>query len=108
MTAFDAVIIGAGPAGLTYAGALRRAGLDVIVLHRLAFPRHNVCAGWITPLGGFAVAYGRRPAIDVRYNRVVAGGIRRGEFDDHLLRKAQVPAMLGTPRAPFAESKAIG
>ena len=46
---YDAVIVGGGPAGSTCAGALRRAGWDVILIDRARFPRDKVCAGWISP-----------------------------------------------------------
>ncbi len=47
--ACDALIVGGGPAGSACARALRRAGLDVLVLDAAVFPRDKVCAGWITP-----------------------------------------------------------
>ena len=45
----DALIVGGGPAGATCAAALRRRGLDVVVLDKATFPRPKLCAGWITP-----------------------------------------------------------
>ncbi len=45
----DVIIVGGGPAGSSCAWRLRRAGLDVVVWDRAAFPRDKVCAGWITP-----------------------------------------------------------
>ena len=45
----DALVGGGGPAGSSCAWALRRAGLDAVVLDRSQFPRDKVCAGWITP-----------------------------------------------------------
>ncbi len=49
MTRCDALIVGGGPAGSTCARTLRRAGWDVVVADRSAFPRDKVCAGWLTP-----------------------------------------------------------
>jgi len=43
------LVVGGGPAGSTCAWKLCRAGLDVVVLDRVAFPRPKLCAGWITP-----------------------------------------------------------
>jgi geranylgeranyl reductase family protein len=118
MLSYDAAIVGGGPAGSSCAAALHRAGLNVVVLDKSEFPRNKVCAGWITPqviaathldvedygrraifqpIRGFVVAYGRQPEVDVPYGDVVAYGIRRCEFDDYLLRKANVACLLGTP-----------
>lgn len=43
----DVIVAGGGPAGSTCTWALRRAGLDVVVIDRATFPRDKVCAGWI-------------------------------------------------------------
>lgn len=42
---WDAVIIGAGPAGALAARALARAGRSVLLADRDGFPRHKVCGG---------------------------------------------------------------
>jgi len=39
----DVLIIGAGPAGATAARALARAGIDVVLADRSAFPRDKIC-----------------------------------------------------------------
>lgn len=106
----DAVVVGGGPGGSSCAGALKRAGLDVLVLDRAAFPRDKICAGWITPqavaaldldladyrgdgrtlqeIRAFQVSViGRRPA-SAAYDTVVSYGIRRFEFDHYLLVRA--------------------
>ena len=53
----DVLVVGGGPAGSSCAWRLRRAGLDVVVLDRKAFPRDKVCAGWITPQVARALEY---------------------------------------------------
>jgi len=118
MLTYDAAVIGGGPAGSSCAGALHRAGLSVAVLDKAVFPRNKVCAGWITPqvvtttqmdvedyrksatlqpLRAFVVGFGKQTPVQVDYGSIVGYGIRRCEFDDYLLRKADVPTVLGTP-----------
>lgn len=113
------LIVGGGPAGSTCAWKLRRAGLDVVVVDRAAFPRDKVCAGWITPqviddlrldsaeyrvgrtfqpITGFRVGLIEGgDAIEARYARPVSYGIRRCEFDAYLLERAGARVMAGTP-----------
>ena len=49
MRGVDVIVVGGGPAGSAAAHRLKAAGADVLVLDRSAFPRHKLCAGWITP-----------------------------------------------------------
>jgi geranylgeranyl reductase family protein len=113
----DALVVGGGPAGSTCARELARAGLDVLVLDKAAFPRDKPCAGWITPgvletLGLSVRDYGRegrtlQPILgfrtgvvggrDVltRYDGPVSYGIRRCEFDQYLLRRSGARVVTG-------------
>ena len=50
-TEADVVVVGAGPAGSTVAAYLARAGLDVLLLEKTAFPREKVCGDGLTPRG---------------------------------------------------------
>jgi flavin-dependent dehydrogenase len=45
----DVVIVGAGPAGAATAVSLARAGLDVVLLDRCAFPRPKPCGDCLSP-----------------------------------------------------------
>jgi geranylgeranyl reductase family protein len=45
----DVVVVGAGPAGASTAYHLARAGLDVLLLEKTAFPREKVCGDGLTP-----------------------------------------------------------
>lgn len=112
----DALIVGGGPAGSTCAWALRRQGLDVVVLDKAVFPRDKVCGGWITPpvvqalgidlrdyahertlqpITGFQTGLIRGTEIRTDYDRTVSYGIRRCEFDDYLLRRSTARLRLG-------------
>jgi flavin-dependent dehydrogenase len=110
MDACDALVVGGGPAGSSCAWALRRSGLDVVVLDRAAFPRDKVCAGWVTPqvvrsldldIADYARGRTFQPitafrtgligdaaTIDTSYDAPVSYGIRRCEFDHYLLQRS--------------------
>ncbi|WP_153305383.1 FAD-dependent oxidoreductase, partial [Variovorax soli] len=45
----DVLVIGAGPAGSACAQVLARAGLDVLLCDRHAFPRDKVCGDGLIP-----------------------------------------------------------
>jgi len=119
MISCDALIVGGGPAGSTCARTLRLAGWNVAVADRATFPRDKVCAGWLTPgvfplleldpdeyraagltlqeitafRTGILAARGSQRhgrLLETRYADVVSYAIRRCEFDDFLLRRANV------------------
>ncbi|MBA2537135.1 MAG: geranylgeranyl reductase family protein [Actinobacteria bacterium] len=48
MERFDAVVVGAGPAGSTAAWRLARAGASVLLIDRARFPRDKPCGGGLT------------------------------------------------------------
>jgi len=101
----DAIVVGGGPAGSTCAWKLRDAGLDVIVLDRMTFPRTKLCAGWVTPdvmtdleldpqnyplsIMTFEELHLHWKALTVKL-KSRQHSIRRFEFDDFLLRRAAV------------------
>ncbi|MFZ5801531.1 MAG: NAD(P)/FAD-dependent oxidoreductase [Candidatus Omnitrophota bacterium] len=61
---YDAVILGAGPAGLTAAMTLRQAGWDVLVVEKCALPRDKVCGGFIGPENNELIrAFGIEPTM---------------------------------------------
>ncbi|MGH8775386.1 MAG: geranylgeranyl reductase family protein [Jiangellaceae bacterium] len=109
----DVIVVGAGPAGSTTASYLARAGIDVLLLEKAAFPRDKVCGDGLTPR---AVRQLVRMGVDttgpgwIRNNglRIVGGGMRlhmpwpdlasypdyglvrtRTDFDEILARHAQ-------------------
>lgn len=116
MESCDVLVAGGGPAGSTCARELTRAGLDVVVLDKHAFPRDKVCAGWVTPevldqLGVDTADYAdgrvlqpihafrtRRiggAEVETRYEVPISYGILRCEFDDYLLRRSGGRLRLG-------------
>lgn len=116
MQTSDVLVVGGGPAGSTCAWKLRQAGLDVLVVDKATFPRHKVCAGWITPvvleqlqidpddyargrilqpLTAFRTGRIGGPLLETDYGRPVSYGIRRLEFDDHLLKRSGARLQLG-------------
>ena len=50
MPSVDVAVVGAGPAGVSAALHLRRAGLDVLVVDRARFPRDKCCGDGLTTL----------------------------------------------------------
>jgi flavin-dependent dehydrogenase len=128
MDSCDVLIVGGGPAGSTCAWQLVKAGLDVLVIDKRAFPRDKVCAGWVTPavfeslqfdaddyaqgrvlqpIRGFRTGVIGGAAGETHYGRAVSFGIRRCEFDDYLLRRSRARLRLGEPvRSMVRESGA--
>jgi flavin-dependent dehydrogenase len=49
MTRWDAVVVGAGPAGAATARHLARAGARVLLIDRACFPRHKPCSEYLSP-----------------------------------------------------------
>ncbi|MDH4124919.1 MAG: NAD(P)/FAD-dependent oxidoreductase [Gammaproteobacteria bacterium] len=99
----DAIVVGGGPAGSTCAWKLRREGLDVLVLDRAQFPRHKLCAGWVTPESmanlelvedDYPLSFMSFDKLHLHYKVLTARpatrqhSIRRFEFDDFLLRRS--------------------
>src|SRR3989442_4070540 len=46
---WDAIVVGAGPAGAATALLLSRAGAQVLLLDRARFPRHKPCSEYLSP-----------------------------------------------------------
>jgi geranylgeranyl reductase family protein len=68
MKLWDAIIIGAGPAGCAAAYDLARAGREVLLLDRAEFPRQKACAGGLTTKTVRALRYPVDPVIRQRLN----------------------------------------
>ena len=103
MNVADAIVVGGGPAGSTCAWKLQDAGLNVLVLDRMAFPRTKLCAGWVTPEAIADLELDRQdyPLSFMTFDRLQLHwkaltvkldsrqhSIRRFEFDEFLLRRS--------------------
>lgn len=103
---WDAVIVGAGPAGCAAAYDLASAGRRVLLLDRADFPRHKACAGGLTRKSLRALRYSVAPvtratlsAITVEKNRQESATLAsrnpvcvmtvRQELDDFCLRQTR-------------------
>lgn len=79
--AYDALVIGAGPAGSSAAASLAAQGLRVLLVERDRLPRHKVCGEFLSPeaqqtldalgLTAAVAAHGPRP---LRHMQVTAAG----------------------------------
>ncbi|WP_323751590.1 NAD(P)/FAD-dependent oxidoreductase [Marinobacter sp.] len=118
MDNFDAIVVGAGPAGATLTRALEDAGKKVLVIDKATFPRDKTCAGWVTPnvlesldidindyrrartlqsISRFRIGMMGQSPVENHHGSVVSYGIRRCEFDAYLLDRVKSRKQLGTP-----------
>lgn len=114
----EVLIVGGGPAGATCADALRRRGIDCLILDRAMFPRLKLCAGWVPPqvfadLGIDPAEYPHGLRTFRRLHVSVRGigfpvptlqyAIRRYEFDAWLLRRSGAPVQMHHVRSIVRE-----
>src|SRR5438874_7579906 len=102
---YDAIVVGAGPAGSTAARELATGGAKVLLLDRAKFPRDKPCGGGITFRADEASAidlapvtereiYGVRVSIDMgrRFDRtsdkLLARMTQRSRLDEYLAEQA--------------------
>lgn len=119
MPDYDIIIVGGGPAGSTLAYCLKNSGLRIAVLDKAEFPRHKVCAGWVTPevmrvlnidlqdyakgrvlqkINGFKISQiGQKQVQSLFPGEPVSYGILRYEFDHYLLSRCGAELILGQP-----------
>lgn len=105
MRTAEVIIVGGGPAGSAAAHRLKTAGANVLVLDKDSFPRHKLCAGWITPqvISDLEFEISAYPHSFLSFRRLhfhlrglpfavpcVQHSIRRFEFDSWLLERSGV------------------
>ena len=67
---YDAIVVGAGPAGSTVAYRLATAGASVLLLDRAAFPRDKPCGGGVTLRAARLVPFPIDPVVEDVVGRV--------------------------------------
>jgi flavin-dependent dehydrogenase len=111
MRSVEVIVVGGGPAGSAAAHRLKAAGADVLVLDKECFPRHKLCAGWITPqvVSDLQLEISAYPHSFLSFRRLqwhlrglklpvpcVQHSIRRFEFDAWLLERSGAEAVQHT------------
>jgi len=103
---YDAIVVGAGPAGSTAAYRLAAAGADVLLLDRAKFPRDKPCGGGVTERAARLLPFRLDPVVEdvatqvdlrLRYGRTIERGAgaplvyltQRKRLDHYLAQQAQ-------------------
>ncbi len=120
---WDAVVIGAGPAGAVAACGLARAGVKVLLVDRAAFPRYKVCGCCLNLRGlaalesiGLGELIDKQGAVSLRQVHLAAAGrqarvplpggsaLSRERFDAALVDAALAAGAVFMPRTVAAAS----
>jgi flavin-dependent dehydrogenase len=64
MPNFDAIVVGAGPAGSTAAREIAQRGHSVLLLDRATFPRDKPCGGGVTPRCASLLPFDITPVVE--------------------------------------------
>jgi geranylgeranyl reductase family protein len=91
---FDAVVIGAGPAGSTAAYRLATAGAHVLLVDRARFPRDKPCGGGLTDRAVAQIPFDVSPVVEDAVATFELGLRYRQRFE----RTSSVPLILMTQR----------
>jgi geranylgeranyl reductase family protein len=94
MERFDAIVVGAGPAGSTSAYRLARAGARVLLVDRARFPRDKPCGGGLTIRAVRELPVDPEPVVEDVVDRM---GIRLS-YGPHFERGGRRPLVLMTQR----------
>lgn len=105
MRRYDAIVVGAGPAGSATAFHLAAAGADVLLLDRARFPRDKPCGGGVTERAARLLPFTIEPVVEdvatrvdlrLRYGRTIERGdgvplvymTQRRRLDQYLAERA--------------------
>jgi geranylgeranyl reductase family protein len=94
---WDAIVVGAGPAGCATAYDLAAAGLSVLLLDKSDFPRPKACAGGLTIKAVKALRYSVEAVVKESVRRI------RLEGGSHTVVKSREPICVMTVRAELDE-----
>jgi geranylgeranyl reductase family protein len=94
MERFDAVIVGAGPAGSTAAFRLARAGARVLLTDKARFPRDKPCGGGLTVRAVRLLPFSVAPVVEEEVDTFELGLGYRRRFE----RRTREPLVLMTQR----------
>jgi geranylgeranyl reductase family protein len=101
---WDAIVVGAGPAGCAAAYDLATAGRSVLLLDKKDFPRAKACAGGLTTKAVQALRYSIDPVVKKVFSRVrLEGESRSSSPADTIVLKSRKPICVMTVRAEFDE-----
>jgi geranylgeranyl reductase family protein len=99
---WDAIVVGAGPAGCSAAYDLAAAGRSVLLLDKKDFPRAKACAGGLTSKAVQALRYSIEPVVRKVIGRVRLEGDRSYSSGAVVLKSRQAICVM-TVRAEFDE-----
>jgi geranylgeranyl reductase family protein len=99
---WDAIVVGAGPAGCAVAYDLAAAGRSVLLLDKKDFPRAKACAGGLTSKAVQALRYSIDPVVRKVIGRVRLEGSSSSSADPVVLKSRQ-PICVMTVRAELDE-----
>jgi geranylgeranyl reductase family protein len=91
---FDAIVVGAGPAGSTTAYRLARAGASVLLLDRARFPRDKPCGGGLTGRAVRQLPVSVDPVVEARASKLEL----RFRYRTGFVRGSAEPLVLLTQR----------
>ena len=93
----DAIVVGAGPAGVTAALALARQGRSVAIVEKAAFPRRKVCGEFISAT---SIPVLRASGVEEAWRDLAGPEVRRvALFAGERIAEAAMPARHGYGRA---------
>ena len=91
---FDAIVVGAGPAGSTSAYRLAREGFSVLLLDRARFPRDKPCGGGVTGRAAALLPFSIDPVVEDVVDRLEIGLAYTRRFE----RQSEKPLIYMTRR----------
>jgi geranylgeranyl reductase family protein len=94
-THYDAIVVGAGPAGSTAAYRLARAGKSILLLDRARFPRDKPCGGGVTERAARLLPFSIEPVVE---DTATAVDLRL-DYGRTIRREAGSPLVYLTQRA---------